>query len=101
MSIVNQFLMLFMCVLSTVQNLMGADPEILYTRLEKIGKGSFGEVFKGYENSLTYFILMMSILCCVCMLVHFYACTCISMMCICVCDVHIHTFLNIAVGHLV
>lgn len=31
------------------QNLK-ADPEQLFTKLEKIGKGSFGEVFKGIDN---------------------------------------------------
>lgn len=31
------------------QNLK-ADPEELFTKLERIGKGSFGEVFKGIDN---------------------------------------------------
>ncbi|KAM9343503.1 serine/threonine-protein kinase 24a [Pholidichthys leucotaenia] len=36
-------------VLSGIQNFR-ADPEELFTKLERIGKGSFGEVFKGIDN---------------------------------------------------
>uniref|UniRef100_A0AAY4AKY8 non-specific serine/threonine protein kinase n=1 Tax=Denticeps clupeoides TaxID=299321 RepID=A0AAY4AKY8_9TELE len=35
--------------LLSLQNLK-ADPEELFTKLERIGKGSFGEVFKGIDN---------------------------------------------------
>uniref|UniRef100_A0A4W6G7U7 Serine/threonine-protein kinase 24 n=1 Tax=Lates calcarifer TaxID=8187 RepID=A0A4W6G7U7_LATCA len=35
--------------LSVTQNFR-ADPEELFTKLERIGKGSFGEVFKGIDN---------------------------------------------------
>lgn len=35
--------------LSVPQNFK-ADPEELFTKLERIGKGSFGEVFKGIDN---------------------------------------------------
>lgn len=35
--------------LSPLQNAK-ADPEELFTKLERIGKGSFGEVFKGIDN---------------------------------------------------
>uniref|UniRef100_A0A672KK82 non-specific serine/threonine protein kinase n=1 Tax=Sinocyclocheilus grahami TaxID=75366 RepID=A0A672KK82_SINGR len=37
------------CLCSSFQNLK-ADPEELFTKLERIGKGSFGEVFKGIDN---------------------------------------------------
>jgi len=30
---------------------MSTDPEELFTKLERVGKGSFGEVFKGIDNS--------------------------------------------------
>lgn len=36
-------------LLSLTQNLK-ADPEELFTKLERIGKGSFGEVYKGIDN---------------------------------------------------
>ncbi|KAK6619173.1 Serine/threonine-protein kinase 24 [Polyplax serrata] len=29
---------------------MQVDPELIFTKQEKIGKGSFGEVFKGIDN---------------------------------------------------
>lgn len=35
--------------ISVTQNFR-ADPEELFTKLERIGKGSFGEVFKGIDN---------------------------------------------------
>uniref|UniRef100_A0A8C8JT25 Serine/threonine-protein kinase 24 n=1 Tax=Oncorhynchus tshawytscha TaxID=74940 RepID=A0A8C8JT25_ONCTS len=37
------------CLHNPVQNFK-ADPEELFTKLERIGKGSFGEVFKGVDN---------------------------------------------------
>lgn len=36
-------------LLSVTQNFK-ADPEELFTKLERIGKGSFGEVYKGIDN---------------------------------------------------
>lgn len=36
-------------LVSVIQNFT-ADPEELFTKLERIGKGSFGEVFKGIDN---------------------------------------------------
>ncbi|ERE65622.1 serine/threonine-protein kinase MST4-like protein [Cricetulus griseus] len=38
----------FVCLKHTKNNV--ADPEELFTKLERIGKGSFGEVFKGIDN---------------------------------------------------
>lgn len=34
------------------------DPEVLFTKQEKIGKGSFGEVFKGFDNRSKKIIAM-------------------------------------------
>ncbi|XP_023447069.2 serine/threonine-protein kinase 26 isoform X1 [Dasypus novemcinctus] len=39
---------LIKCAIQEVNNI--ADPEELFTKLERIGKGSFGEVFKGIDN---------------------------------------------------
>lgn len=36
--------MLFLLILQKV------DPELIFTKQERIGKGSFGEVFKGIDN---------------------------------------------------
>eukprot|EP00041_Stephanoeca_diplocostata_P038878 m.1564441 g.1564441 ORF g.1564441 m.1564441 type:complete len:409 (+) comp25285_c0_seq2:130-1356(+) len=33
-----------------MQNTEGVDPETLFTKLERVGKGSFGEVFQGIDN---------------------------------------------------
>lgn len=30
--------------------IQGVDPETLFTKLERVGKGSFGEVFQGIDN---------------------------------------------------
>lgn len=43
------FFSLSMSFFSVNQNFR-ADPEELFTKLERIGKGSFGEVFKGIDN---------------------------------------------------
>lgn len=43
---------LFLCINFSFLFLQNhrADPEELFTKLERIGKGSFGEVFKGIDN---------------------------------------------------
>lgn len=41
-----EWLFLYISFLQTLK----ADPEELFTKLERIGKGSFGEVFKGIDN---------------------------------------------------
>uniref|UniRef100_A0A8C1YB81 non-specific serine/threonine protein kinase n=1 Tax=Cyprinus carpio TaxID=7962 RepID=A0A8C1YB81_CYPCA len=48
-SATNCLLPILNCLCSSLQNLK-ADPEELFTKLERIGKGSFGEVFKGIDN---------------------------------------------------
>uniref|UniRef100_A0A8C5U2V6 non-specific serine/threonine protein kinase n=1 Tax=Malurus cyaneus samueli TaxID=2593467 RepID=A0A8C5U2V6_9PASS len=37
-------------VICALKKTLKADPEELFTKLERIGKGSFGEVFKGIDN---------------------------------------------------
>ncbi|KAI2663346.1 Serine/threonine-protein kinase 24 [Labeo rohita] len=37
-------------IIMTPRSNLKADPEELFTKLERIGKGSFGEVFKGIDN---------------------------------------------------
>lgn len=43
------FILILSIHFSVTQNFK-ADPEELFTKLERIGKGSFGEVFKGIDN---------------------------------------------------
>ena len=41
------------------------DPEIVFTKQERIGKGSFGEVFKGIDNrtqQVKFFLLIFVLL---------------------------------------
>lgn len=37
-------------VLPPLVSLQKVDPELIFTKQERIGKGSFGEVFKGVDN---------------------------------------------------
>ena len=46
---VNSFIFSFSLLCCPDQNFT-ADPEELFTKLDRIGKGSFGEVFKGIDN---------------------------------------------------
>lgn len=40
-----------MVLLCRIRNhLQKVDPELIFTKQERIGKGSFGEVFKGIDN---------------------------------------------------
>lgn len=40
-------LLLILCFFYYLQKV---DPELIFTKQERIGKGSFGEVFKGIDN---------------------------------------------------
>ena len=41
----------FILIVSTFSvNLQRVDPELVFTKQERIGKGSFGEVYKGIDN---------------------------------------------------
>ncbi|VBB27641.1 unnamed protein product [Acanthocheilonema viteae] len=44
------FFTLLVTIASRTNNQLKLDPEYLFTRQEKIGRGSFGEVFKGIDN---------------------------------------------------
>lgn len=40
--------------------LQKVDPELIFTKQERIGKGSFGEVFKGIDNRTQQVSLLFS-----------------------------------------
>lgn len=44
------FVFFFVFRLKCLFFLQKVDPELIFTKQEKIGKGSFGEVFKGVDN---------------------------------------------------